>query len=138
MNKKGFTLVEVLVVIAILGALIVLLIPTLGGYGKQAKEKVLKTKITSIELAAAQWAQTNYVDIVWTKTTCDIIDKDKSPNPITIDCEKTSVVVSKLIEMGYLKADKDGKIYDPVSGEVMNANITVNKYYGSYYANYEK
>lgn len=39
MNKKGFTLVELVVVIAIIGALAAILIPTMMSYIRKAKLK---------------------------------------------------------------------------------------------------
>ena len=39
MNKKGFTLVELVVVIAIIGALAAILVPTMMSYIKKAKLK---------------------------------------------------------------------------------------------------
>ena len=39
MNKKGFTLVELVVVIAIIGALAAILVPTMMSYIRKAKLK---------------------------------------------------------------------------------------------------
>ena len=43
MNKKGFTLVELLVVVAILGVLAAVGIVTFGGFLGNAKENAVKT-----------------------------------------------------------------------------------------------
>ena len=48
MNKKGFTLVELLVVVAILGVLAAVGIVSFGGYLGSAKENAVKTNFTNV------------------------------------------------------------------------------------------
>ena len=48
MNKKGFTLVEVISVIALLGLIIGLAVPNVMRSSKKAKERTLNTKIKNI------------------------------------------------------------------------------------------
>lgn len=47
MNKKGFTLVEILLVITIIGALVAMVVPRLTGRAKQAKEETAKADVTA-------------------------------------------------------------------------------------------
>lgn len=56
-NKKAFTLVEMLVVIAILGILMALLFPTFTMVMKKAKITKAKTEISQIEQAWKQFLQ---------------------------------------------------------------------------------
>lgn len=44
-NKKGFTLIELIVVIAILGILALFLVPSFMGYARDAKVQVMKANI---------------------------------------------------------------------------------------------
>jgi prepilin-type N-terminal cleavage/methylation domain-containing protein len=56
-NRRGFTLVEMLVVIGIIGILIVALVPVVKGAQTRAKETAVKTQCANIETALANYAQ---------------------------------------------------------------------------------
>lgn len=57
-NKKGFTLIELIVVIAILGILALFLVPQFTGYSQDAKRQVneanTRSVVTAIEAAIAE------------------------------------------------------------------------------------
>ena len=55
LNKKGFTLTELIVVIVIIGILAVVLIPTLTGYINRAKESAAEQEATSYITAYNTW-----------------------------------------------------------------------------------
>ena len=52
MNKKGFSLVELMIVVVIMGILIAVAIPLYGEISKNAKDKTCLSNIDTIENAA--------------------------------------------------------------------------------------
>lgn len=59
-KKKGFTLVELIVVLVILAILAALLIPTLTGYINKAKEKSITAETRQVVMAAQTIADEQY------------------------------------------------------------------------------
>lgn len=57
MNKRGFTLVEVIVVISLLGLVVIISSTNILSGSTRAKEKMLETKIKNIEKAAVLYGQ---------------------------------------------------------------------------------
>lgn len=58
-KKKGFTLVEILIVVAVIGILFVALVPRIDFAGDKARETGVKTDFRSFELAAEQVIREN-------------------------------------------------------------------------------
>lgn len=72
-SKKGFTLVELIVVLVILAILAALLIPSLTGYIKKAKEKQIIAETRQVVMAAQTLADEAYakgtsIDPAWVTT----------------------------------------------------------------------
>ena len=58
-KKRGFTLVEILIVVAVIGILFVALVPRIDFAGDKARETGIKTDFRSFELAAEQLLREN-------------------------------------------------------------------------------
>lgn len=132
MNKKGFTLIEVLAVIVLLGLLVGIAVPNILRSQTKAKEKTLSTKVKNIERAAVLWGQDNKADVL-DGNSCTGTFKTSS------NCEKAKELFVKDLIPNYIKADDGTNIKNPVSNKSMNdCKITVYTKYGKIYATYDK
>ncbi len=107
-NKKGFTLVELIVVLVILAILAALLIPTLTGYIDKAKEKDVIAKTRQAVMATQTLVDEAYakVDVggsvtVGTNEDTDIVTVKKIAALAEVDDTKISG-----IEIGSAKVTK--------------------------------
>lgn len=137
-NKKGFTLVELLVVIALLGLLITISIPIGLKVSKQIKEKMLETKIETIEKGAIVWGQNNK----------RLLNQSCTINETVYNkCLRTTI--DNLLTENVFKEDekrdingdgtKEKVLINPVTNEPLN-NCNVNIYIKNkrVYAKYDK
>ncbi len=97
-NKKGFTLVELLAVIVILGVLTAIAVPSVLGISKKIKTDMYESKKKTVEVALELWADDN-------KSRC-----------IT---EIDNLKIQNLIEDNYLKADdkNNSSFTNPSNGQ---------------------
>ncbi len=119
-RKKGFTLVELIVVLVILAILAALLIPALTGYIDKAKEKQIIAETRSCVMAAQTLADEKYG-----KDGGDLDDEDS----VKADVEKLADVKGKVnsfevdggkvIALSYTGNESGAKtcIYDGSNGE---------------------
>src|SRR5574344_580063 len=112
MNKKGFTLVELLGVIVILGVIASLTVPTITGIIKNNKEKTYNAQVNTIIDAAKNWSinNTNYLS-----ETSDLY-----------------VSLNWLINGGYIEQDK---LIDPRDSSTITGCVKIS--YASNYSQYE-
>ena len=102
MNKKAFTLIELLAVIVILGILATIAVPTIVGVINNSKESTLDEQKNVIENAASNWGTDNFRKLP--STSCYL----------SIDF---------LRKEGYLESDKD--VIDPTTDEEMKGCVKV-------------
>ena len=107
MKKNGFSLVELLAVLVILGLLLVLLVPGYLQVYSSIRRTTLKNKISEINTAALKYGNLRKDDI-----------KDST-------CIKTTVAY--LIQNGYLVSEDKTKdaIYNPTNGEPLDGYIFI-------------
>jgi len=107
MNNKGFTLVELLLTIVILGIVLGITIPGYMSVSKAIKSSSRKNLINKIEIAASKYA---------------------------FDTNKTMIFVDELVSNGYIDSDdENGNILDPVNNGRMNCYIVEMNKESDYY-----
>ena len=104
MNKNGFTLVELLAVVVLLGLIALIASPAITGIIKKSKDSLSNSQKQSIELSTKNWATDNMEKL-----------------PVDKDC----IVVSlkKLQRDGYA----DLEIKDPKTGKAMDVYIKISR-----------
>lgn len=125
MNKKGFTLMELLVVIALIAIIVIIAIPSIISINKKINQRVYKTKVEQI-IDSAELYGTNNPDIFNGRS-------------------EVKVYVYELINAGFLSTDKasdddmcqnitsdeyksdKGCVVDPVNKKSMNDNYVIIK-----------
>lgn len=112
MKKKGFTMLELLAVIVLLGVVLMIIIPVTKNTIEKSKESLLEKQINKLLLAADKYAIDNL-------------------NPLYDDYAK--VTIDELISSGYIE---NKETIDPVTEKKMTgclvANYNNNQYEFSY------
>lgn len=104
MKNKGFTLVEMITVIALLAIIGMISIPVVEGVIKRSKDRVYEAQLEEIKSGAKKYA-TEYIE-----------------NISSVDGGQTIVCLSKLKELGYLE---NTKIVDPRTDLAMDGGIII-------------
>lgn len=107
--RKGFTLVEVLAVLVILGLLLILTVPAYTSIYAGIKRQNLQSKITEVKTAAKKYGET-------------IKDEIKNTGAA---CYQTSI--EKLIKDGYLVSDtdKEAAMIDPTNNSKLLGAVKI-------------
>lgn len=127
MNKKGFTLVELLAVLVLISLLMGLAIPGINRISNNMKKKSYNQKIKLVESAAELWGQDNKTRLQ-TDTDCSSeISK----------CKK--ITIADLIKDNYLDSDNNsGNYINPKNDKDMkNCEVFVYKQNKRVYAKYD-
>lgn len=94
--KKGFTLIEILAVIGILGILMAIAVPSILTISEKMQVDMYCDKVEFVEKGAQLWGQDNYDQV------------------FNSEGQSTVVKVSELVRTNYLKKDDDADgILDP-------------------------
>lgn len=125
-NKKdGFTLIEVISVIAIIGMLAVILLPKIGGYIKEAKKLKVVENCRQVVMAVESYNIKISSDIKQTDTIEKIINKDGISNYIKGDDLKNINLNETKLQDCY--AIIEGAEFDFKDGSEILNPLTINK-----------
>ena len=110
MNNKGFTLVEVIAVVVILGILVTFASPYVIKYIDSSKESTKQQSLKETEDAAISHGLTQFIP-----DSCAVSSKVTKPSDIPSGCDY-SVTVQQLIDKQLLKdnskvLDRNAKVY---------------------------
>ena len=98
-DKKGFTLVELIVVLVILAILAALLIPALTGYIDKAKEKQILAETRQLVMASQTMVDEAYGTFTMGSTTQIVIGSDAT------DLKSGKIALSDVAELAELSID---------------------------------
>lgn len=91
MNKKGFSLVELMIVVVIMGILIAVAIPLYGAIQRNANEKTCGNNIKTIKSNCATYMTSYNVKISKTAELQDMFDDKQIPQcPLSDDADHTN------------------------------------------------
>lgn len=156
MNNKGFTLVEIISVIALLALVMIITVPAITTTSLNIKKKTLNTKVENIEKAAIMYGQKHRENFTRTGVSTCLSEhcpkKNDGVTPIE-NCEcylekdqyntPVEINVAKLISENLIKEDKTESgtkvITNPVDeSKILNdCKIQIYQKYGKIYAVYE-
>lgn len=130
-KKKGFTLVELIVVLVILAILAALLIPALVGYIDKAKEKQIISETRSCVMAAQTLADEKYAKDGGNLQTTDTVKGTQQADAAVIelaDVDSSATVTftvtgGKVTTLTYKKTAKQC-VYTQSSGEYVVSDST--------------
>lgn len=122
MKKDGFTLVELMAIIIVLGIIAMITVPVVNSTIKKSKQKAYEVQVSVIIEAAQKWGVKNV---------------DKLPD----ENEMINVKLSELISGNYIENVKSGKLINPIDNTEMNGCVAIrysieyNQYEYAYYPN---
>ncbi|HOO68085.1 MAG TPA: prepilin-type N-terminal cleavage/methylation domain-containing protein [Bacilli bacterium] len=103
MNKKGFTLVELLAVLIVLGIILLIAIPKIGSVLGNSKQSLYDNTVTEIERVAAEYVNSN---------------PDVLSNTVPFN-----ILLTTLCSEGYISCP----INNPLTGDSMSGYVVVDE-----------
>lgn len=94
-NKKGFTLVELIVVLVILAILAALLVPALTGYIDKAKEESIKSETRMVVMAAQTLIDEQYAKAPVNNTTVTVTVSTDAKVSTGYDATTSAITLAK-------------------------------------------
>ena len=129
-TNKGFTLVELLAVIVLIGLIVVIAVPLIQQTSARIKGNILETKVSSAEKSLLMWSQENE------KCFMDTTGKDCIVG-VNHGCESDGdnlichATFRELAENSLISYDKNNKVLNPVDDSDMSddtVQVVYNKY----------
>lgn len=123
LNRKGFTLVEALAIVVILGMLLTIMIPNVNNLIKINQENNKKQLIESIKSAAKLYIS-DYKYKITIEGSCSNENDTLLINKInTTTLTESKLPIKILVDEGTIKTSKNGNIYNPTAkDEKLNLN----------------
>ena len=135
MNKKGFTLVELIATIAILGIVVSVAIYAANGGFSEAKNKTEDVFIKTIEDALSIYTNSDATKLKFATTkTCTIAKRFGNSN-IYKNTTSSSVTLQKVIDSEYTPLEASDLV-NPANQKTCKLNVAVNIYRDDDYVYY--
>lgn len=126
MNKKGFTLVELMVSISIMMLLAVMLIPAINTVRNKVLQQLYDAKIEQILSSSKAWGRDNLIRIP------QYVNSTYYENDQYRYCDQdcACVLVKELINQGYIAGDSKNKteLKNPLDKKSMNNTLVCVRY----------
>ncbi len=106
-NKKGFTLIEILCVVALLAVITTIASASVINLSKASKENLYCAKLELIESAAKTYSASLIYELNQSTTYYE-------------GYKSITITINDLIKSGNLSPDKDDSVLSPLNNEVMN------------------
>ena len=121
-SNKGFSLVEILGVIVIIGIIAAIAVPVFNASSRTTKEKMFRIKIENANQSAELWGQENLGCFKSKGCTDKISPIDCEVEGINANDECYIIALKTLAQEGYFKYDdkKNEKILSPLDNSLMN------------------